>query len=82
MFRLCIKGRVGLLIHLFVVFGAVIGKQSGRSIEMLNSFELVTNEVEGSIVVDTAYYEMKSEQCKLPLYVYTVHGVYRFFAAK
>ena len=46
------------------MFGVVIGKQTGRSIEMLNSFELVTNEVEGSVVVDTAYYEMKSEQCR------------------
>ena len=46
------------------MFGVVIGKQTGRSIETLNSFELVTNEVEGSVVVDTAYYEMKSEQCK------------------
>lgn len=48
----------------FAVFGAVIGKQSGRSIEMLNSYELVTNEVEGDVIIDTAYYEMKSEQCK------------------
>ena len=49
---------------ILTVFGVVIGKQTGRSIEMLNSFELVTNEVEGSVVVDTAYYEMKSEQCR------------------
>lgn len=47
------------------VFGAVIGIQTGRSVELLNSFELVTDEVDGNVVINEEYYEMKSEQCKL-----------------
>ncbi|KAF6038176.1 hypothetical protein EB796_003518 [Bugula neritina] len=46
------------------VFGAVIGKQTGRLVELLNSYELVTCEVGGSVIIDDAYYQMKSEQFK------------------
>lgn len=51
-------------IDFVLVFGAVIGKQTGRSIELLNSFELVTTEVDGNVIIDGVYYETKSEQCK------------------
>ncbi|XP_067933489.1 COP9 signalosome complex subunit 6-like [Watersipora subatra] len=46
------------------VFGAVIGKQNGRSIELFNSFELVSVEIDGSVHIKREYYEMKSEQFK------------------
>lgn len=47
----------------FLVYGALIGKQTGRSIEVLNSFELVTSSVEEVTVIDRDYYHNKSEQC-------------------
>ena len=31
------------------VFGATIGKQAGRDIEIMNSFELDYNEIEGEV---------------------------------
>jgi len=46
------------------VFGAMIGIQTGRGIEILNSYELVTMEVNGDIIIDKTYYETKTEQCK------------------
>nr|CAB3232920.1 COP9 signalosome complex subunit 6 [Phallusia mammillata] len=46
------------------VFGALIGKQSGRSLEVLNSFELHYMEVEGDVVIDRNYYYTKEEQFK------------------
>lgn len=47
------------------VIGALIGKQKGRNIEIMNSFELVYNEIKGDIIIDREYYTMKEEQCKL-----------------
>lgn len=46
------------------VLGAIIGKQEGRNIEVLNSFELVFDIVEGDIIVDLQYYNTKEEQFK------------------
>jgi len=46
------------------VFGAIIGKQKGRNIEVMNSFELATLQIEGHPVIDTDYYKMKEEQFK------------------
>ena len=31
------------------VFGAILGKQTGRDIEIMNSFELDYNEIEGEV---------------------------------
>ena len=54
-----------MIILLFVaVLGALIGKQTGRNIEVFNSFELLFDLVEGDIVVDKEYYTTKEEQCK------------------
>jgi len=46
------------------VFGAIIGKQAGRDIEIMNSFELDYNEIEGDVVIDRDYYNTKEEQFK------------------
>ena len=50
--------------YLFVVLGALIGKQKGRNIEVMNSFELVIVKVDDDIVIDREYYNTKEEQCK------------------
>nr|CAG4640992.1 EOG090X08T4 [Eulimnadia texana] len=46
------------------VIGALIGKQKGRSLEIMNSFELVFLVIDGSIVIDKDYYKTKEEQFK------------------
>ncbi|KAL6049460.1 COP9 signalosome complex subunit 6 [Balamuthia mandrillaris] len=44
------------------VIGALMGVQSGRNVEIFNSFELVYNEVEGAVVIDLDYLKRKQEQ--------------------
>lgn len=51
--------------HLFIVIGALIGKQKGRNIEIMNSFELVFSIIGGDVVIDRDYYNMKEEQCRV-----------------
>lgn len=51
------------------VIGALIGKQKGRNIEVMNSFELVFSVIDGDIIIDRDYYNLKEEQCKF-LYIY------------
>ncbi|KAF4518399.1 hypothetical protein B566_EDAN010492 [Ephemera danica] len=46
------------------VVGAVIGKQKGRNIEIMNSFELKFDTVDDSIIIDKEYYSVKEEQFK------------------
>lgn len=48
------------------VIGALFGVQSGRSVEIFNSFEIVYTEVEGSVIIDTEYVKAKQEQCWYP----------------
>lgn len=45
------------------VLGALIGKQKGRNIEIMNSFELVFDNIESDIIIDKDYYHTKEEQC-------------------
>ncbi|KAL0082436.1 maintenance of mitochondrial structure and function-domain-containing protein [Phycomyces blakesleeanus] len=48
------------------VYGALLAKQSGRDIELMNSFELPANTQEtGQVKVDCAYLTTKQEQLKL-----------------
>lgn len=47
-----------------IIIGAFIGKQKGRNIEIMNSFELKFDLVEGKIVIDTDYYHTKELQFK------------------
>lgn len=46
------------------IVGALIGKQKGRNIEIMNSFELVFNYIEGAVIIDREYYMTKEEQFK------------------
>lgn len=46
------------------VIGALIGKQQGRNIEIMNSFELVFDRIEGDIIIDKDYYSTKEQQFK------------------
>lgn len=46
------------------VYGALLGTQKGRGIEICNSFELVVTLIEGQVVLDRDYFTEKEEQCK------------------
>ncbi|KAL3848444.1 hypothetical protein ACJMK2_019301 [Sinanodonta woodiana] len=46
------------------VLGALIGKQKGRNIEVMNSFELLFDMLDSDIVVNMDYYNTKEEQFK------------------
>lgn len=46
------------------VIGALIGKQTGRNLEIMNSFELVFDRIEGDIIIDKDYYTTKEQQFK------------------
>ncbi|KAE8748721.1 hypothetical protein FOCC_FOCC004524 [Frankliniella occidentalis] len=46
------------------VIGALIGKQKGRNIEVMNSFELQFSTIAGDIIIDRDYYGIKEEQFK------------------
>lgn len=47
------------------VYGALIGKQDGRKIEVFNSFELKYETIDGDVVINRDYYNTKEEQCEL-----------------
>lgn len=46
------------------VYGALIGKQKGRNIEVMNSFELKTDEVADETIINKDYYDKKEQQYK------------------
>jgi len=46
------------------VYGALIGKQKGRNIEVMNSFELLTILTDDNVTIDREYYNTKEEQFK------------------
>lgn len=46
------------------VYGALIGKQDGRKIEVFNSFELKYETIDGDVVINRDYYNTKEEQYK------------------
>lgn len=46
------------------VYGALLGMQKGRSVDVCNSFELVVNCVEGRTVLDKEYFTAKEAQCR------------------
>lgn len=47
------------------VYGALIGKQDGRKVEVYNSFELRYETIDGDVVINRDYYNTKEEQCEL-----------------
>lgn len=46
------------------VYGAIIGKQTGREVEIMNSFELEYEVIDNSVILSKEYYRLKEEQCK------------------
>uniref|UniRef100_A0A8D3D1I0 COP9 signalosome complex subunit 6 n=1 Tax=Scophthalmus maximus TaxID=52904 RepID=A0A8D3D1I0_SCOMX len=46
------------------VIGALIGKQEGRNIEVMNSFELLSHTIDERVHIDKEYYYTKEEQFK------------------
>lgn len=46
------------------VFGALIGKQKGRNIEVMNSFELRVDRVGVDVIINREYYQTKEQQFK------------------
>lgn len=48
----------------FSVYGALIGKQKGRNIEIMNSFELLFTCIGDDVIIDRDYYNTKEEQFK------------------
>lgn len=55
-----------MYLNYFLVIGALLGTQDGRTIEIFNSFELQFDLFDdGQLVINMAYYKTKEEQCKL-----------------
>ena len=50
-------------IYIFLVFGALLGKQNGRNLELCNSFELQHSETDDGCIIDMDYFQNKEEQC-------------------
>lgn len=50
--------------YILSVYGALIGKQKGRNIEIMNSFELVFTCIGDDVIIDRDYYNTKEEQFK------------------
>ncbi|EDV94715.1 COP9 signalosome complex subunit 6 [Drosophila grimshawi] len=46
------------------VYGALIGKQKGRNIEVMNSFELKADEIADETIINKDYYNKKEQQYK------------------
>ena len=46
------------------MFGALLGAQKGRQVEISNSFELAVDIINDSAVLDKEYFSAKEEQCK------------------
>jgi COP9 signalosome complex subunit 6 len=46
------------------VYGALIGKQEGRKVEIFNSFELRYEIIDGDVIINRDYYNTKEEQYK------------------
>uniref|UniRef100_A0A8C6KF97 COP9 signalosome complex subunit 6 n=1 Tax=Nothobranchius furzeri TaxID=105023 RepID=A0A8C6KF97_NOTFU len=47
-----------------MLIGALIGKQEGRNIEVMNSFELMSHTIDDKVHIDKEYYYTKEEQFK------------------
>ncbi|XP_071656358.1 COP9 signalosome complex subunit 6 isoform X3 [Patagioenas fasciata] len=58
------EGRPGQAPSAPTVIGALIGRQEGRNIEVMNSFELLAHAVDGHVLIDKEYYYTKEEQFK------------------
>jgi len=52
-----------VLVLTVAVLGALIGKQKGRNLEIMNSFELMFHTIDNAVIVDREYYTTKEDQC-------------------
>lgn len=66
----------------FLVVGALIGKQKGRNIEVMNSFELVFSAIGDDIIIDREYYNLKEEQCEYSTVCFTNQKFFLRFVFK
>lgn len=55
------------------VIGALIGKQEGRNIEVMNSFELLSHAIDDRVHIDKEYYYIKEEQCRWFVSPFMIH---------
>lgn len=55
------------------VYGALIGKQKGRNIEVMNSFELKTDIVGDDVIINLDYYNTKEHQYKQVSYSFFLY---------
>lgn len=62
-----------------VVIGALIGKQSGRNVEVMNSFELKFKLINEDVIICQDYYRTKEEQCELLKYFLHVLALFVYF---
>ena len=46
------------------MFGALLGVQKGRQVEISNSFELAVDVIDDSAILDKEYFSAKEEQCR------------------
>lgn len=53
-----------------IVYGALLGVQEGRNIEICNSFELLVNCIDGRVAHDAEYFTEKEKQCMFAVCVY------------
>ncbi|CAG2117471.1 unnamed protein product, partial [Medioppia subpectinata] len=58
------EGTSGQALSTSQVIGALIGKQNGRNIEIMNSFELNFDRIDSETVIDRDYYNTKESQFK------------------
>lgn len=58
------------------MFGALLGVQKGRQVEISNSFELAVDIVNDSAVLDKEYFSAKEEQCGYPITVLQGNNIY------
>ena len=49
---------------LTLVYGVLLGRQKGRSVEVCNSYELVVERSDGVLRCDKEYFIAKEEQCE------------------
>jgi COP9 signalosome complex subunit 6 len=47
------------------VVGVILGRQSGRNVEIVNSIELQYEEKDGSLIIDEAYAKSRIEQYQI-----------------
>ena len=67
---------------MFLVFGALLGVQKGRQVEISNSFELAVDIVNDSAVLDKEYFSVKEEQCMYSITLIQGNNIHRLYIVK